>query len=370
MAHQARTLSQAFLTKLMRLAIDGLSPLYDSQRRLFAYQIRDGQRVPMSMEFTLTYTAITALGLLKAQHNNLEIFDIDVDGMLLALLEHAKDRGWSGDIGLYLWLDAHHEGAHRQALIRLIRQLIEADSLGRITTMELSWLLIGLCYTHQKFPQEETTHLCRVVFEAIAKRVYTSALFPHTMMSGIRSQIGNFADQIYTVYALATFHASFDNRQALDGSRQCARRLIALQGAQGQWWWHYHAKRGVVVARYPVFAVHQHAMAPMGLLKLAAVAKNEDFSAAIERSLSWLLPTHNELQYAMIDWQQNVIWRDIERARPADYARYLSMGLAEVGITKPIDALERIAFFKLNREMRPYELGWLLYAFAEQHLPP
>ena len=37
----------------------------------------------------------------------------------------------------------------------------------------------------------------------------------------------------------------------------------------GQWWWHYDVRDGSVVERYPVYSVHQHAMAPMALLRPA-----------------------------------------------------------------------------------------------------
>jgi len=61
-----------------------------------------------------------------------------------------------------------------------------------------------------------------------------------------------------------------------------------------------------------------------------------------------------------------LIWRDIERAFPASTIRYLAMFSAKVGLKELVQKLNSPFALKLNGEMRPYELGWLLYAFADQ----
>lgn len=372
MAAGMTTLSETFITDLNQMALDGLVPLYDQERKLFAYQIQNGQRVPMKMAFTITYTAITLLGLQRARQSGLNVFDVDTHGALKTLMGLIADTGWSGDVGLILWADAHHGGENRAGLVRVINRLVQDGNLLDVTTMELSWMLIGLSYTYQIAPDEpHVERLAHSIFAAIEQRTNAQTfLYPHTGGSGIRSQIGNFADQIYTIYALATYYETFKQPEALRYALNSGRRILGLQGPQGQWWWHYHAGRGVVVARYPVFGVHQDGMAPMALYKLASVADDADFSAllpeAITRSLAWLLPANNELNHEMIDWTLKVVWRDIERAKPADYLRYVSMGLAEVGVPGLIKTIETVEGFTLNPEMRPYHLGWLLYAFADK----
>lgn len=371
-ASMTTTLPETFVTDLNALALAGLEPLYDRERKLFAYQVQDGQIVPMKTAFTITYTAITLLGLGRARQAGFDVFDVDAEGALAALLTMIADSGWSGDAGMILWADAHHGGQHRAALVRVITRLVQESTLLDVTTMELAWMLIGLAYTHRIAPQEpQVERLAHSVFEVIEGRYNAhTCLFPHTGGAGLRSQIGNFADQIYTIYALATYYEAFGRAEALQHALNAGRRILALQGPEGQWWWHYHAGQGVVVARYPVFGVHQDGMAPMSLYKLAAVAGDADFAAAIvpaiTRGLAWLLPANNELRRPMIDWERKVIWRDIERSRPVDYLRYAAMGLAQLGITGPIDTLEAAGSFVLNPEMRPYHLGWLLYAFADK----
>ncbi len=96
--------------------------------------------------------------------------------------------------------------------------------------------------------------------------------FPHRIggtQNWYRAHVGSFADQIYPVQALARLHASADDPAALGAAEKVARLICRAQGRDGQWWWHYDARTGRVVERYPVYSVHQHAMAPMALLDLA-----------------------------------------------------------------------------------------------------
>jgi hypothetical protein len=105
-------------------------------------------------------------------------------------------------------------------------------------------------------------------------------------------------------------------------------------------------------------------MGPMGLLKLSEICER-DFSAPIQKSMQWLFGDNN-LGAEMVEWENNTIWRDIERKAPASYLRYLSFALAVAGFKRPIQCLESVRAFTINKEMRPYQLGWLLYAFAAQ----
>ena len=83
-----------------------------------------------------------------------------------------------------------------------------------------------------------------------------------------RAHVGSFADQVYPLQALARAARLTGSPDALDAANRTAARICSLQGAAGQWWWHYDSRNGQVVEPYPVYSVHQHAMAPMVLLDL------------------------------------------------------------------------------------------------------
>ena len=107
-------------------------------------------------------------------------------------------------------------------------------------------------------------------------------------------------------------------------------------------------------------------MAPLALKGLAAISM-EDYRLEIERGLRWL-QAENPLRFQFVDEANAVIWRSMRRRRPLSKASYLNKLVSFVGPTDWLSAFDQSALFKNDRECRPYELGWLLFAFAD--VPP
>jgi hypothetical protein len=110
-----------------------------------------------------------------------------------------------------------------------------------------------------------------------------------------------------------------------------------------------------VAETFPVFSVHQHAMGPMALIALGEAIQS-DFSPWIFKGLQWI--DNNELGIDMRDDSANVVWRCIGRNQPTRI-----WNLAINTLTGREDRESRNGLRPLY-ECRPYELGWLLYAFA------
>ena len=170
-----------------------------------------------------------------------------------------------------------------------------------------------------------------------------------------RGHIANFADQIYSVQAFAFASMVLDHAAALDAGTALAARHAELQGDRGQWWWHYDAGRGHVALRYAVYSVHQHGMAPMAYLAIDR-ATGQDHGANIDASVAWI--DHNESGASLADAERSTIWRSLERVEPP-LAGKVRGALEAVGLADTRDARVR-----LNRETRPYEWAWCLYAAA------
>ena len=109
---------------------------------------------------------------------------------------------------------------------------------------------------------------------------------------------------------------------------------------------------GRVVERYPVYSVHQHAMAPMALFA-AQDACDADFREQIYKGLGWIGGA-NELQQDLKNESASVIWRCIYPPKSRSYLGRISVLMGK----------ERTAELSILHECRPYELGWLVYAFA------
>ena len=85
-------------------------------------------------------------------------------------------------------------------------------------------------------------------------------------------------------------------------------------------------------------------------------AVQSDFSPWIYKGLQWI--DDNELGFDMKDDSTNVVWRCIERTRPN---RVWNMA---VNLIARREDRESSNGLRTLFECRPYELGWLLYAFA------
>ena len=138
--------------------------------------------------------------------------------------------------------------------------------------------------------------------------------------------------------------------------------MCELQGPDGQWWWHFDVRTGRVVERYPVYSVHQDAMAPMALLALRE-ACDVDHGAAIERGLKWL-DRPSEIEGGLVDREADLIWRKVARREPGKLSRTVQ---AVASWSHPIMRVPGLGLVcrpnAIDYECRPYHLGWLLHAW-------
>ena len=243
----------------------------------------------------------------------------------------------------------------------LDESLRSSGGLAAREGLELAWIVTGLALTDGANGGGRAL-LKQALDQLISGNQAASGLFRHFGNLGFRRRFPNFATQIYSVLALALAARSGLDERALPAAQRAADRLLALQLPDGGWPWLYDAERGRVVERYEVYSVHQHGMAPMTLHELSAVAGDERYGAAANRGVPWLFGA-NELGQDMVPLDRGMTYRSIRRRRPFDRgALYLNTGLAAaVGRsgTGPGRALE------VNRTCRPYELGWLVEAWAE-----
>jgi hypothetical protein len=98
-------------------------------------------------------------------------------------------------------------------------------------------------------------------------------------------------------------------------------------------------------------------MAPMVLFALGE-ATNTDFTPWIYKGLGWI--ANNELSVNMEDAAANAVWRCIAPGKAARLWR-----VAKNLIGRSEDSESRSGLHVLY-ECRPYELGWMLYAFADK----
>jgi hypothetical protein len=311
---------------------------------------------------SLRYTSIAALGLSFADKTiQQQILNGTASELAHRCAARAETSADTGAVALAAWAAAEAGRFHATALFRQLHHLLASNA--PIATVHCAWTLTAALAAEQFGNTQDVVSLAT---KRLMSGLSPSGLFPHMLPASasgrLRAHIGCFADQVYTIQALSRLHVARGSIPALSAAEACAERICALQGPAGQWWWHYDTRDGNVVEGYPVYSVHQHAMAPMALLDLSE-AGGSDHSQAIVKGLRWL-DEHPEVAETLVVPEKGVIWRKVARREPRKAVRAISAITTALAPGLHLPALD--ALFPPNQvdfECRPYELGWLIYAW-------
>jgi hypothetical protein len=280
------------------------------------------------------------------------------------------DTDWitsAGDLGLLLWTCAElapERLAQVYGKIGAPGALARFDDGQKGSTMEVAWYLTGIasCYLagHADLPGlSEQVKAARLILEENCGKsgVYGHLGRSRSLAGYLRGRIGSFADQVYPTIAFARLSQAMHDPQARAMALRTAEKMCELQGPLGEWCWRYDSVSGKVVSRYPVYSVHQHAMGPM-MLFAAGEATGCDFTDSIYKGLAWISGA-NELKRDFVEPSLGLVWRCIYLGRMDAYTdaalRFLQFRSGTADARR----------LQVRYECRPYELGWLLYAFAQ-----
>ncbi|MFF9239020.1 hypothetical protein ACF1AL_09355 [Streptomyces sp. NPDC014801] len=365
----------ALAQRLLAVAESGLPKMLLPGGEAFAFTMAglrgpDGSWTLERRGISTRYAAITVLGarFLSEDRQRAVLGGRTAEEFAGLLVESLPAVTNLGDAALIAWAAA--ETGHPKLSDALARvEALDEDGRPRYT-VEAAWVLSALAAARDTVDVERSLAAARD--RLLRARVGDSPLFPHATGPGLvpwyRAHVSCFADQTYPLQALARAHASGDgDPEALAAADACAARVCALQGEGGQWWWHYDARTGGVIEGYPVYSVHQHAMAPTALFDLTD-AGGGDYGAAIRKGLRWMTDVpelacsaHRE---PMILDELGVTWRKVFRGDPKKAVR-AARGLGSRVVPglrlKPLDRMYRP--LAVDRECRPYEFGWMLHAW-------
>lgn len=351
------------VARLRSLAIRGLGRMYRPDERLFAFRVRRTKAGIVSEGLSWRYTAIVLIGLAEEEETATSFVLAghglhDVCGRLIGEIGRVNNIG---DAGLILWAARAVGYPDRLSAWKRLRELCPAEAVHPL--VEAAWALAALCIDSEAPVGDIRELLARRLISSFRTR---SGLFPHMVggdRPGLRSNISCFADQVYPIHALVNYFMLSGNREALDLASRCAHQVCCLQGPAGQWWWHYDCRTGDVVEPYPVYAVHQDAMAPMALFSLEEIA-GVDFSLAIGNGLAWLANAPELDGGSLVDDHAGLIWRKVGRREPMKLSRFLQAAASRLHPALRVPGLDRLFPPRaVDYEDRPYHLGWLLYAW-------
>lgn len=358
-----------FLGRLRALAFSGLPRMYRPEEKRFMFRLRrtaDGAVVPEGT--SRRYTAITLIGLAEedeaaatavmAGHTPRQVAE-----SLLAELPAVDNLG---DVALALWAAQAVGVADRRAGWERLAALRPDE--GRRFTVEVAWALAALTLDAEA-PHRDLRD--RIARRLLASQGAESTLFPHVLDGrGLRAHVSCFADLVYPTQSLSFYAQATGDRTALDAAVRCARHFCDVMGPAGQWWWHYDWRTGDVVEGYPVYAVHQDAMAPMALHAVED-AGGPSFAKEVALGLEWLRSSPELSGGSLVDDEAGLIWRKVARREPSKLARKLQAlaSAAHPSLRVPgVDAV--LPPGAIDFEDRPYHLGWLFLAFPQRRRAP
>jgi len=333
---------------------------------LFAFRIRPNQGELILEGSSLRYTAIALIGLAgedEAVQSSI-LAGVEVEEACGRLVRRMAESDNLGDVALTFWATCAVGSPDERRSIEQRLIALKPDQAAH-PTVEVAWALSALCAD----ARGSLSSLCT----RVARRLMTSfeahsAMFPHKLgqaSRGARRHVSCFADMVYPIHALAVYSELSGNPEARDIVLRCASRISSLQGSNGQWWWHYDRRSGAIVERYPVYAVHQDAMAPMALFAIES-ATRVDLHSSIARGLGWLAHAPELGGRSLVDVERGIIWRKVARREPAKLNRYVQALASRLHPSFRMPGLDLL--FRpsaVDYEDRPYHLGWLLYAWPK-----
>jgi hypothetical protein len=354
--------SRAQISDLIGLASQSLRHMgAPGEPGVFCFEVVRGDPAPRGR--SLRYTLMALLGLQRARrHGHAHDWDLEpIEASLMRELDSPELD--PGDYGLYLWADARAGwGRGPELRDRLERALAANGGLEARLGMELGWIVTGLAHQVASGAEADMERLLRrSLDQLLGPNRAPSGLFRHHGRPGIRRRLPNFATQIYSVLALSTVARHGLDDRAERAARGAADRLLALQLPDGGWPWLYDAERGTVVERYELYCVHQHAMAPMGMLELTEAAGDGRYAAAAGHGVPWIWG-RNERGENMVDPEHHMVLRSIRRRRGPDRAWLAAKTAATIAGV----ATDRWtgSSTEVNPTDRPYSMGWILEAWS------
>ena len=353
--------------RLLALAPRGLAAAYRQETGEFAQTVR-GVSGPPGVRIApegvnLRYAAMAALGLgrLPVEGQRAVLAGRTAAEVAARTSERAVHSSDPGAVALAAWADAELNATFADKLFYRLRTMLAAGE--PLPTVDTSWMATaGVVASHLG----DTDEVVNFAMAKLLRQQGDQGIFPHwlppTAQPRWRSHVGSFADQVYPIQALARASRGTGVTGWLDAANRTAGRICELQGDQGQWWWHYDARDGSVVEGFPVYSVHQHAMAPMVLFDLLD-AGGDDHTEEISRGVRWI-DTHPEVVEELVSERWGLIWRKVGRREPPKAARALNAVTTAVRPGLHVPGVDRLLPPTLvDHECRPYELGWLLYAW-------
>jgi len=346
--------------RFTRFCIKGLERMYIPSERVFATRRLKGGQIAhvrdRKLEYLFTMNAL--MGLHQARTQGSEVFlDIDSDYHFMAARVDEYSRYFLNTAAT-VWTGRCIGTEIPPKVTSLFHDRLEdAPRMKHLEAKELAWLIVA-CLTGGKEYHENALALATLAAE---RYIHAGTALVREDPAGLRKDWASFGAHSYMAYAFLLLARRIESEWARGLGLRIARKLLQLQGPEGQWGWMYHVPNGRVADYYPIYSVHQYAYAPFFMVE-AIDQGYDEFREPLVRGFRWILG-QNELGQSMVEPMHQVVWRRmIRRGAEAKLLKvFRGMVTIHCGLksgTKGADAVQ------IDRQCHGFEMALPLCVFS------
>jgi hypothetical protein len=349
----------------VRYALSGLRSCWMPEHGRWSYIYHlDGRSEPNQSiaEREVFYTLNVLLGFSKIAHlPPSHGFDVpEIFRRNVALLPKLNSPKYA--YGTALWAAAELGLDLAPETLAAIARVLEDRRQWRIYKgQDLGMNLIGCVAMARRAAAGRWAATAHELFALLSERYTSPSGLFFDGAAGARRAFSTFATHTYLALACYVYAAWSGSARALALANACARKLMALQGPQGEWPWFFYTPGGRVVDVYEVYSVHQTGMAP------AFLAHAEEHVAgareALVRGFRWIFG-ENQMRRSMLWKREGLICRSQARKGELNGRMKRAVRALANALTGRRATLVDPSALELRLECRSYELGWILWSFG------
>jgi hypothetical protein len=353
---------------LITFALRGLRNCWMPQHRRWSHiyhldgRAQANQSIPESDVF---YSLNVLLGFSRIAHlalnHGFDLPKIFQENVLL--LPQLNSRKYA--YGMALWAAAELGfDVPAEALAVITSFLEDRQHWKTFRAQDLGMILIGCVEQARRSTTGRWASTARELFAFLSQH-YTcpSGLFSNAA-TGLGHCFSSFATNTYLTLACYIYGEWSDDKRALMLAKACTRKLIELQGSQGEWPWLFYSQGARVVDFYEVYSVHQAGMAP-ALLERAEQHGVPGATAALVKGFKWIFG-QNQMNRSMLWKREGLIYRSQVRQDEFNSRRKQMVRSIANALTGRSGTLINPSGLGLRLECRSYELGWILWSFGRR----
>ncbi len=352
------------LPKLLDKSVCLLENMYDERTQLFSFStcLEEGKYInDFNNQTKYRYTVNVFAGLQKLQRFSKIPWDLEkvIDNYLSTHLVKDDNVGNRGLL-LHILSGEKHEKA-KEIYAWLDNMLKDRSKALKNPIQDIAWACIGITTYAKKYEDKKTLDFALNVLNYLHHDLMNeTTLLPKHELS-LRGNFVSFGGITYFLMALTHYARTFNDNSIKTLFDESVKRVLLLQGKNGEWPWFIDSSTGNVMDWYQTYSVHQDSMAMLFLLPAfdSGVEGTED---AICKSYKWLFG-NNQLQKAIMNQDPFFIYRSIKQNQFAERPMRIIKSVTNKIMRRNAN-LKDPQSLVINKECRSYHIGWIIYAWA------